>query len=196
MLGSSKRYQDDFHRNQITSDAFHSLTPKKLLHSDYVTHMDNVEDQDILTRKLFDVNMRLFNTSYKYRKIILEICDYIKWNCYTEKEGYKKPHGFSGANAGISFNIIAYNANHNTVVMINPVITKYYGDTIISESNCGSLTLNNPIEVERSEFIDISYYDEQGKFKELKRVDRRNCGLTIQHEVDHLNGILIYDREV
>ncbi len=119
-------------------------------HSDYCTHIKNPEDKDVLTRKLFDVNMRLFNTSVQYQNIILSICNYIHWNTKTEKEGYKKPHGFSGANAGIPFNIIGVNRGV-TDIMINPKILKTYGNKVESESNCGSLTLEKPIKIWRWE---------------------------------------------
>ena len=170
--------------------------PKMLKHSDYVTHIKNGEDVDVLTRKLFDVNMRLFQTSPQYKKIILDICEYLIWQCKTEKEGYKLPHGFSGANAGIPFNIISYRLKDDIIVMINPKITRYSDEKIVSESNCGSLTLNIPITIERSSTIDVSFYDMGGNKRTLEGVNRKNAGLTIQHEVDHNLGVLIYDRKI
>ncbi len=166
----------------------------KIKHSDHCTHINNPEDRDVLTRKLFNVNMRLFNTSIGYRTLVLDICKYIEWNTYTTKEGYKKPHGFSGANAGIPFNIIGVNRGA-TDIMINPRITAYYGEISKSESNCGSLTLKKPIEIWRHEFIDIEYYRMNGKKCVEKKIGRGQGGYTIQHEVDHNLGILITERQ-
>lgn len=160
-------------------------------HIDYCTHISNLEDIDILTRKLFDVNIRLFNSSPQYREIVTLSINYLKWWCVTSKEGYKKPHGVSGANTGIPFNIVAYNTNNGPVAMINPKIIKRYGGKITGQSNCGSLTLPEPIEVTRDEFIDIDYFDENGDKISITKVDRKLGGLTIQHEVDHNLGILI-----
>ena len=162
-------------------------------HENFCTHIKNEEDKDILTRKLFDVNIRLFNSNSQYRDIIFSICEYIKFSSKTEKEGYKKPHGWSGANAGIPFNIIAVNRQGNTDIMINPKILKSYGTKIESESNCGSLTLEKPIKITRNEFIDIEYYKVDGKKYIENKVDRKSGGLTIQHEIEHNLGILITD---
>lgn len=160
-------------------------------HLNYCTHISNPEDKDILTRQLFDVNMRLFETSPEYRKIIIDICLYLRFCSETEEEGYKKPHGWSGANAGIPFNIIAVNRGGFTNIMINPVITKYYGKEIEVQSNCGSLTLEKPASVLRAEFIDVEYFTIAGNKKIEKRIDRNKGGFTIQHEVQHNRGILI-----
>ena len=164
-------------------------------HSDFCTHIKNLEDKDILTRQLFDVNMRLFETSKEYREIIVSTCQYLTWLSKTPKEGYKNPHGFSGANAGIPFNIIAVNRG-NTDIMINPKILKSYGTKIESESNCGSLTLEKPIKIIRDEFIDIEYFTIAGNKKIEKKIGRGQGGLTIQHEIQHNLGILITDKSL
>lgn len=164
-------------------------------HLDVTTHIQFPFDQDILTRKLFDVNMRLFESSESYKAIILQICEHLKWCCNTEKEGYKKPHGFSGANGGIPFNIIVVQRNGEPVIMINPKITKAYGKDIQSLSNCGSITYEKPIEIWRKEFIDLTYFNEKGEFVEENKVSRREGSLTAQHEVDHNLGILIFQRK-
>lgn len=168
-------------------------------HSDYITHIDNDEDKVYLKTKHFPVNMRLFNTSKQYKEIILQQCNYIKELCLDTKDGYKKPHGMSSANAGLSFNIIGITRNRNKEnefceIMINPIIIEYSGDIITSNSNCGSLTLDRPIEIKRHTLINVLYYDEFG-IKSYGWYDRKQGSLTIQHEIDHNNGILITDRQ-
>ena len=166
-------------------------------HSDYITHINNEEDKIYLKSKHFPVNMRLFNTSPEYKTIILQQCEYIKMLCSEEKEGYKKPHGMSSANAGPAFNIIGFMVNRDSPtrycqIMINPVITKFWGPKIKVKSNCGSLTLKNPIEVERYSEITVVYYDIKGN-RRINGFNRFEGALTIQHEIDHNNGILITD---
>jgi peptide deformylase len=168
-------------------------------HSNYITHIKNEEDRVYLKNIHFPVNMRLFRTSPEYQTIILQQCNYVRLNCLVEKEGYKKPHGMSSANLGLSFNIIGICKNRNTKneycqIMINPVILKYFGDIIESESNCGSLTLDKPIKVKRYSDILVSYYNEEGVFY-LHAFTRSQGSLTIQHEVDHNLGILITDKK-
>lgn len=166
------------------------LVPK---HSDYVAHISNEEDIDVLTRPLFDVNMRLFKTSPDYKAIIANVCRYIRWSCLTKKEGYVQPRGMSCANMAIPFNIIGVKRGHLCTIMINPKIIRYYGKVIQTNSNCGSLTLLQPIPVNRYEFIDMTYYDEVGKKWKETAIGRYDGGFTIQHEVDHNRGILITD---
>lgn len=168
-------------------------------HSDYVTHINNKEDLVYLKSAHFPVNMRLFKTSEEYRKLILLQCSYIRKHCLETKEGYKKPHGMSSANLGLSFNIIGITRNRNTnreycEIMINPSYTpiEELGYNI-SNSNCGSLTLDKPIKVKRWQQVEVVYYDEVGRH--LKAIyDAAECGNTVQHEIDHNLGILITDK--
>lgn len=165
-------------------------------HEDFITHIKNSEDRVYLRSKHFPVNMRLFNTSTHYRSIIKGICDYIKF-CLTEKEGYKKPHGMSSANIGMSFNIIGVTMNRNTSneyykIMINPDIKERFGSRVTAYSNCGSLTLDEPIEVTRDSDVIVSYFDEDGNHH-LDHFSRKDGALTMQHEIDHNMGILITD---
>ena len=166
-------------------------------HSDYITHIKNPEDEVYLKSKHFPVNMRLFNTSKEYKAIILQQCEYIRALCLDEKEGYKKPHGMSSANAGLAFNIIGITINRKTneeycLIMINPTILEYSKETIISESNCGSLTLKKPIKVKRHQRVLVRWHNIDSKIGE-RWFNREQGSLTIQHEVDHNLGILITD---
>jgi peptide deformylase len=166
------------------------------LHSDFITHIKHEEDKDILKRKLFDVNMRLFKTSSPYKRIVEDIIDYLFWALITKKDGYKMPDGMSGANLGIPFNIIGYRIADEPIIMLNPKITRCYGYKIQVKSNCGSLTLDEPIAIERYEYIDIEYYDIDGNLKQVTGIDRKSGGFTIQHEIDHNLGVLITDRSI
>ncbi len=158
-------------------------------HVDRCTLLRNGGDEkDILTRRLFDVNMRLFHANSEYRSLVQCVCDWIRECAMTEAVGYKPPHGYSGANAGIPWNIIAL---ADGTVMINPKIVDNGGGTIrYSESNCGSLMLDKPIEIWRWANITVDYFDREGS----------SCRVTgylptVQHEIDHNNGILITDRK-
>lgn len=166
-------------------------------HHNYITHINNEEDIVYLRTVHFPVNMRLFKTSEQYKAIIIQQCEYIRSLCLSKKEGYKKPHGMSSANAGLSFNIIGITMFRNTEreyckIMINPTILNSGKDTIISQSNCGSLTLDKPISVKRSNTITVDYFDENGTYIKEK-LTRSTGSLTVQHEIQHNLGILIID---
>jgi peptide deformylase len=169
-------------------EAYKALIAPKLRHEDVCTLLRNGGvERDILTRKGFDVNMRLFESSPGYRDIILEVVSYIKRLATTEREGYKKPHGFSGANVGIPLNIIAL---ADGTVMLNPTYYPTRTDTRVSVSNCGSLLLEKPITIRRYAEVRVKWFDLDGR-QQVKT----GYYPTEQHEVDHNNGILITDRE-
>lgn len=166
-------------------------------HEDYVTHINNSEDIIYLKTKHFPVNMRLFKTSFEYKNIILQQCSYIRERCLDTIEGYKKPHGMSSANLGLAHNIIGVTrnrlrGNEYCKILINPRIVEYMGNLVETTSNCGSITLENPIKLKRNSEIIVNYFDEKGnEFVEL--FTRETGAFTIQHEVDHNLGILITD---
>jgi len=67
------------------------------------------------------------------------------------------------------------------------------------ESNCGSLNLEESIPVERHESVTVKYYpfpiegEEYAAEFHLPIVETFTSG-TIQHEIEHNNGILITDK--
>ena len=75
------------------------------------------------------------------------------------------------------------------LVFINPEITHEEGKTI-SEEGCLSVP-NNYAQVERSEKITVSALDKSGKPFTLDAVGL--LSICIQHELDHLKGILFVD---
>lgn len=166
---------------------------------DWLTHVDTPGDLVYLTSVLPPVNMRLFHANQSYRFIILSICDHLITTCLTKMEGYKLPHGVSGANVAIPFNIIAVAKNRGTPlayaeIMINPVIVEAKG-IAESWSNCGSIRLDKPIKVKRSDYIVVRFFDREGVQRE-REYDMNSGSLTIQHEIDHNNGILITSRQI
>lgn len=77
------------------------------------------------------------------------------------------------------------------VVLINPKITKYSKDVCDFEEGCLSIP-GVYLEVNRPETIEVAFKDETGKPRKMKA-----SGLlsrVIQHEMDHLNGVLFVDR--
>lgn len=165
---------------------------------DCLTHIDYAEDHEYLRRPLPNVNMRLFARSQAYRRLVRHACSLLGQHAITKMEGYKLPHGVSGANLGIGWNIIAHVVDRGTVmaaahVMINPEITRYSEEQATTLSNCGSIRLEEPIQVRRSVSITVKYYDTSGMLH-VRDFTAAAGAFTIQHEVDHNQGILIIDR--
>ena len=78
----------------------------------------------------------------------------------------------------------------NPLFLINPVILKSSKKTSTYEEGCLSLQ-GQFAEIERPAECTIRYIDYNGKEKELKADGL--LATCIQHEVDHLNGILFID---
>jgi peptide deformylase len=75
--------------------------------------------------------------------------------------------------------------------LINPQITSYGSQLCNFEEGCLSIP-GVYIEVTRPEEIEVSFKDEQGRPRKLKASDL--LARVIQHEMDHLNGVLFVDR--
>lgn len=76
---------------------------------------------------------------------------------------------------------------------INPVITARSEEKIVVWDACLSF-LSIFMQVERCREVHIRYQDVRGEFSELRAGDDRNLSELLQHEVDHLDGILAVDR--
>ena len=83
------------------------------------------------------------------------------------------------------------NPTSQPMVLINPEITKFSKDLCVAEEGCLSIP-QVFLEVIRPRNIEVTYKDESGKKQRMKA-----SGLlsrVIQHEMDHLHGILFVDR--
>ena len=78
----------------------------------------------------------------------------------------------------------------NPIFLINPEIISKSKNTSIYEEGCLSLP-GHFAEIERPEECQIRYIDYDGKKKEMKA--NGLLATCIQHEIDHLNGILFID---
>ena len=92
---------------------------------------------------------------------------------------------------GLDGRIIIVKIKNRRVYFINPDITYKSQEKIITEESCLSVP-NKIIKVERSKEITISFiFDGNSKPSNYKGMD----AIVIQHEIDHLNGIIITDKE-
>ncbi|BAU63611.1 peptide deformylase [Stanieria sp. NIES-3757] len=83
------------------------------------------------------------------------------------------------------------NPDNPPLVLINPKITRFSSQQCNSDEGCLSIP-GVYLEVTRPEAVEVSFKDEQGKPRKLQA-----SGLlarVIQHEMDHLNGVMFVDR--
>ncbi len=94
--------------------------------------------------------------------------------------------GLAGNMLGLRKRVIAVNAGGLILVMFNPVITKKSG---AYEAEEGCLSLDGQRRTVRYQRIEAEYRDEGWAAR--RGVFTGFTAQIIQHEVDHLNGILI-----
>lgn len=82
----------------------------------------------------------------------------------------------------------------DTYVVINPKIISNSVEVVAAEAGEGCLSVNREVEghVPRYALVTVSGYDIEGK--KIKVRAREDLAIAFQHEIDHLNGILFYDR--
>jgi peptide deformylase len=79
----------------------------------------------------------------------------------------------------------------DAVVMVNPEILEFSPETCLGEEGCLSVP-NERGQVERAQFVKVRYQTLQGEI-----VETRYEGFPariVQHEVDHLDGVLFVER--
>ncbi|MDB4978809.1 MAG: peptide deformylase [Candidatus Peribacteria bacterium] len=98
--------------------------------------------------------------------------------------------GLAAPQIGSNLRVCLAYINEKIVPLINPVIVHKSKETVIDEEGCLSLP-KIWIKVPRAVEITLRYTDEKGKPQErkLQNFDAR----VVQHEVDHLEGVLIVD---
>jgi len=77
--------------------------------------------------------------------------------------------------------------------LVNPVITERSKEKIVVWDACLSF-LSIFMQVERHREIIVAYQDLSGAEREIHAGEERNLSELLQHEIDHLNGILAVDR--
>lgn len=83
------------------------------------------------------------------------------------------------------------NAANPPLILINPKITANSKQLCTSEEGCLSIP-GVYVEVVRPEAIDVAFKDENGRPRKIKATGL--LARVIQHEMDHLNGVLFVDR--
>lgn len=83
------------------------------------------------------------------------------------------------------------NKNHGMLVMINPIIVENSLDEVITKEGCLSVP-DYLAYVSRSKKITVEYIDLNGKKQILET--KRFEAVVIQHEIDHLDGVLFIDK--
>ena len=99
--------------------------------------------------------------------------------------------GLAAPQIGKSIQLIVIYFKESTLVIINPKIIKKSFSKVWGEEGCLSVP-DKFGEVKRHKKITIIYTNENGQKQQLAAKDM--LARVIQHEIDHLNGILFIDK--
>lgn len=104
--------------------------------------------------------------------------------------------GLAAPQVGVNKQLIVIDCEPNepkdtALVLINPKITKFGNQLCKGEEGCLSIP-GVYLEVTRPDEIEVTYKNERGKPCKLKATGL--LSRVIQHEMDHLNGVMFVDR--
>lgn len=144
----------------------------------------------------------VFPLSKDDKKLIQRIIDHLT---YSQIEEYEKKYdlrpgmGLAYPQLGINKRIIVIvheyeDGKFDNYVFVNPKIVSYSEEMIAAEAGEGCLSVNREVEghVPRHARVTVEGYDEDGN--KIKVRAREDLSIAFQHEIDHLDGILFYDR--
>ena len=159
-----------------------------------------LDEKDPHLRKI-SVDAKLpLNKEYKdiINKIITEL-KYSQIEEYEKKYNLRPGMGLAFSQLGINERIIVIvheyeEGKFNNYVVVNPKIISSSEEMIAAEAGEGCLSVNREVEghVLRHARVTVEGYDMDGN--KIKIRAREELSLAFQHEVDHLNGILFFDR--
>lgn len=111
---------------------------------------------------------------------------------------FRREHGFgraiSAPQIGIPQRFIALNLGNEPQLLVNPAITRRSEKKFTMWDDCMSFP-GILVRLERHESISVRFQDENGNHREWENLDTAVSEL-LQHEIDHLDGILAIDRAI
>lgn len=139
----------------------------------------------ILRKKSREIELEELTTSVM-RQLLLDMEATMK-----KKDGA----GLAAPQIGKNIRLVVINQNNETLFMINPRLTKKSWARLTEDEGCLSV-VNKKGEivyapVSRHKKISCIYFDKKGKKKSLAL--EKDLARVVQHEIDHLDGILFID---
>lgn len=157
------------------------------------------EKNKILRQKSKEVSLPLSKKDKETIEHIIKHLTYSQIEKYSEKYNLRPGMGLAFPQLGQLKRIIIVvheyeEGKFNNYCIINPKIISHSEEIIALETGEGCLSVNREIEghVPRYARIRITGYDPDGNIISFRA--REDLAVALQHEIDHLDGILFYDR--
>ena len=152
-----------------------------------------------LRKKNVDVTFPLANEEKKLIKDMLKHLKESQIEEIAEKYDLRPGMGLAAPQVGINKNffVICHEEQPNKFVdyiLINPTLVSHSEELVYAGSGEGCLSVNREVEgiVPRYARVTMEGYDMDGNKIRIRA--REELSIAFQHEYDHLNGILFFDR--
>lgn len=146
-----------------------------------------------------DVVFPLSKAELKQIQLIIDHLTYSQIEEYEQKYNLRPGMGLAFPQLGINKRLIVIVEEvepgvFENYVMANPVIVSNSTEQIAAEAGEGCLSVNREVEghVARYARITVVGFDEIGNKISVRA--REDLSIAFQHEIDHLNGIMFFDR--
>ncbi len=157
------------------------------------------EKEKILHQTASEVTFPIPQEYKDYIQRAIQELTYSQIEEYANKYDLRPGMGLAFPQLGISKRIIIIvheyeEGKFHNYVVINPKIVSYSDEMIAAEEGEGCLSVNREVEghIKRYARVTVEGFDEEGK--KIKYRAREELSIAFQHEIDHLNGILFYER--
>ena len=157
------------------------------------------EKNKLLRKESKEVAFPLTKDDKKIIDHIIKQLTYSQIPEYEEKYNLRPGMGLAFPQLGMLKRIIVIvheyeEGKFNNYVVVNPKIISHSQEIVALETGEGCLSVNREVEghVPRYARITITGYDIDGNKIKLRL--REELAVAFQHEIDHLNGILFFDR--
>lgn len=102
--------------------------------------------------------------------------------------------GLSAIQINVPLRVFVFKDNQEKIITCyNPTIKEMYDEIIFPDEGCLSMPKIR-VDTKRFKHCEVEYYDE---YKQLKKIVLSDLeAIEYEHEIDHLNGMLIIDRQV
>jgi peptide deformylase len=137
----------------------------------------------ILRKKSKEIGLKEIN-SREFRELVSAM---IKTMLKTDGVGLAAPQ------IGMNIRLAVINSKDGSFCLINPKITKKSWATEIDQEGCLSIP-GIFGKVKRHKKITLVYFDQAGK--KIKQTVQGLMARVMQHEIDHLDGVLFIDKAV
>lgn len=163
--------------------------------------LDILDEKDIKTLRKISKEVS-FPIDQETKDLVDTIITYLTYSQIeelSEKYDIRPGMGLSFVQLGILKRIIVVvdeyeEGKFDNYVIVNPVIVSNSKEMIAVDAGEGCLSVNRDVEghVPRYARVTIEGYDLDGN--KIRVRAREELSIAFQHEIDHLNGILFYDR--